>query len=77
MMTSFAFILGVIPLAVAEGAGALGRNAIGRAVCGGMLNETMIGIFVTPALFILFQMYSEWFGKTLKRVIGDRGNDGT
>jgi HAE1 family hydrophobic/amphiphilic exporter-1 len=77
MMTSYAFILGVIPLAMATGAGAMGRNAIGSAVCGGMLNETMIGIFITPALFILFQMNSERFAKLLKKVIGETGNDGT
>jgi multidrug efflux pump subunit AcrB len=77
MMTSYAFILGVIPLALATGAGAMGRNAIGSAVCGGMLNETMIGIFVTPTLFILFQMYSEGFAKLLKKIIGETGNDGT
>lgn len=77
MMTSYAFILGVLPLAVATGAGALGRNAIGIAVCGGMLNETMIGIIVTPLLFILLQNYSEWFAKFLKMLIGETGNDGS
>ncbi|MGL4944298.1 MAG: efflux RND transporter permease subunit [Thermoguttaceae bacterium] len=77
MMTSYAFILGVLPLAVATGAGALGRNAIGIAVCGGMLNETMIGIFVTPLVFIILQSYSEWFAKFLKAIIGDTGNDGS
>ncbi len=53
MMTSFAFILGVVPLAIATGAGANGRRAIGTAVLGGMIEETMIGIIVTPVLFLL------------------------
>ena len=60
MMTSYAFILGVLPLVFAQGAGAAGRRAIGTAVCGGMLTETMVGIFVTPVLFVLLQSISEW-----------------
>ncbi len=60
MMTSYAFILGVLPLVFAKGAGAAGRQAIGTAVCGGMLTETMVGIFVTPVLFVLLQSVSEW-----------------
>ena len=60
MMTSYAFILGVLPLVFAKGAGAAGRQAIGTAVCGGMLTETMVGILVTPVLFVLLQSISEW-----------------
>jgi len=60
MMTSYAFILGVLPLVFAKGAGAAGRQAIGTAVFGGMLTETMVGIFVTPVLFVLLQSVSEW-----------------
>ena len=60
MMTSYAFILGVLPLVFAKGAGAAGRQAIGTAVFGGMLTETMVGIFVTPVLFVLMQSVSEW-----------------
>lgn len=54
MMTSFAFILGVLPLAFATGAGAVSRNAVGMPVCGGMLTETLIGVYVTPVLFVLW-----------------------
>ncbi|MDR0336930.1 MAG: efflux RND transporter permease subunit [Planctomycetaceae bacterium] len=54
MMTSFAFILGVIPLVLATGAGAVSRNAIGTPVCGGMLMETFVGVYVTPVLVVLW-----------------------
>src|SRR6185369_5497734 len=48
LMTSFAFILGVVPLAVAKGAGAEMRQALGIAVFAGMLGVTVFGIFLTP-----------------------------
>jgi HAE1 family hydrophobic/amphiphilic exporter-1 len=54
MMTSFAFILGVVPLVIATGAGAVSRNAIGTPVCGGMLMETFVGVYVTPVLVVLW-----------------------
>ncbi len=69
MMTSFAFILGIFPLLIASGAGANSRHAIGTPVFGGMLTETMVGIYVTPVLFVLLTAWSEafakWIGKTL------------
>jgi HAE1 family hydrophobic/amphiphilic exporter-1 len=52
MMTSFAFIIGVVPLAIATGAGAACRNSIGSPVLGGMLMETFIGVYVTPVLVV-------------------------
>jgi len=61
MMTSFAFILGIVPLVVASGAGAVSRHAIGTPVCGGMLTETLVGIYVTPVLFVLLITCSESF----------------
>ncbi|MBQ1454647.1 MAG: efflux RND transporter permease subunit [Thermoguttaceae bacterium] len=70
MMTSFAFILGVVPLAIASGAGANSRRAIGTAVCGGMLEETMIGIVVTPVLFVLLTRVSEWTMKKFHAALG-------
>lgn len=74
MMTSFAFILGVVPLAIASGAGANSRQAIGTAVCGGMLEETLIGILVTPVLFILLTSAAETCMKTFRRLlIGKQG----
>ncbi|PZU10192.1 efflux RND transporter permease subunit [Sphingomonas sp.] len=53
LMTSFAFILGVLPLAISTGAGANSRIAIGTAVIGGMLTATLLAIFYIPLFFIL------------------------
>jgi HAE1 family hydrophobic/amphiphilic exporter-1 len=52
-MTSFAFILGVLPLAFATGAAAESRRTIGWTVFGGMLAATTLAIFVVPVLFVL------------------------
>jgi hydrophobe/amphiphile efflux-1 (HAE1) family protein len=52
LMTSMAFVLGVLPLAIATGAGAGGRVAIGTGVIGGMLTATLLAIFLVPAFFI-------------------------
>jgi HAE1 family hydrophobic/amphiphilic exporter-1 len=53
LMTSFAFIAGLIPLMLANGAGAIGNKTIGTAAAGGMLSGTIIGLIVIPGLFIL------------------------
>ncbi|NMN04494.1 MULTISPECIES: efflux RND transporter permease subunit [unclassified Novosphingobium] len=53
LMTSLAFVFGVLPLAVATGAGAGGQNAIGRAVVGGMLSATVLAIFLVPMFFVV------------------------
>jgi HAE1 family hydrophobic/amphiphilic exporter-1 len=63
MMTSFAFILGVTPLIVMGGAGANSRSTIGSCVFGGLLTETMVGVYVTPVLFVLMQRMADWFEK--------------
>ncbi len=55
LMTSFAFILGVVPLVIAEGAGAEMRRALGIAVFAGMLGVTAFGIFLTPVFFLVIQ----------------------
>ncbi len=52
-MTSFAFIFGVLPLAISTGAGANSRIAIGTAVIGGMLSATFLAIFYIPLFFVL------------------------
>ena len=54
-MTSFAFICGLIPLIFATGAGALGNRSIGTAAVGGMLIGTIVGIFLIPGLYIIFE----------------------
>jgi multidrug efflux pump len=53
LMTSFAFIFGVFPLAIATGAGANSRIAIGTSVIGGMLTATILAIFYIPLFFVL------------------------
>ncbi|MBY9063743.1 efflux RND transporter permease subunit [Sphingomonas yunnanensis] len=53
LMTSLAFVFGVMPLAVSTGAGAGGQNAIGRAVVGGMLSATVLAIFFVPMFFVV------------------------
>jgi multidrug efflux pump len=54
-MTSFAFILGVVPLVIARGAGAEMRRALGLAVFSGMLGVTFFGIFLTPVFYYVIQ----------------------
>jgi hydrophobic/amphiphilic exporter-1 (mainly G- bacteria), HAE1 family len=61
IMTSMAFILGVMPLVLATGAGAVARNTIGFTVLGGMIASTSISIFIVPVLFVLFTKFS--YGK--------------
>jgi HAE1 family hydrophobic/amphiphilic exporter-1 len=53
LMTSFAFILGVVPLITAAGAGSVARNVMGVAVFAGMLAATMIGVFIYPMLYVV------------------------
>lgn len=54
LMTSFAFIAGLLPLAMASGAGALGNRSIGTTAVGGMVVGTIIGVIVIPGLYVLF-----------------------
>jgi len=62
MMTSFAFIFGLAPLVIAEGAGALSRRAVGTPVFGGMIAASFVGIFVIPMLYVVFQWLRERTG---------------
>lgn len=59
LMTSFAFIFGLLPLMLSTGAGALSNKSIGTAAIGGMLIGTLFGVFVIPVLFIVFQSIQE------------------
>lgn len=59
LMTSFAFILGLLPLMLSSGVGASGNTSIGTGAVGGMLIGTLFGVFVIPALFIIFQSLQE------------------
>lgn len=63
IMTSFAFILGVVPLTIAEGAGAAGQRALGTAVFGGMIASTLLAVFFVPIFFVVFQRLGERFSR--------------
>ncbi|WP_209596002.1 multidrug efflux RND transporter permease subunit [Ruegeria sp. HKCCSP351] len=60
MMTALSFLLGVVPLLAANGAGAASQKAIGVAVFGGMLAATLVGVIVVPVLYALMQSMREW-----------------
>ena len=66
LMTSFAFILGVLPLAFATGAGALGRRSVGTTIVGGMLFSTILNLFFIPVLYVIV--------KTLLEAVSPRKN---
>src|SRR5205809_6945312 len=59
-MTSFAFILGSLPLVVASGAGAASRHSIGTTVVGGMLAVTVLGALLVPAFYVAAERLAEW-----------------
>jgi HAE1 family hydrophobic/amphiphilic exporter-1 len=75
LMTSFAFIFGLLPLAVAHGAGAIGNKSIGISAIGGMLVGTLIGVLIIPTLFIIFQGLQERVGKHKIVTTDDNLND--
>jgi multidrug efflux pump len=64
LMTSFAFILGVLPLAISSGAGANARHAIGTGVIGGMVFATFLGLLFVPIFFV-----------AIRRMLGDRTDE--
>ena len=63
LMTSFAFIVGLLPLVFATGIGARGNNAIGTGAVGGLLIGTIFGVFVIPILYIFFQWIQDKMNK--------------
>ncbi|WEX10752.1 efflux RND transporter permease subunit [Chelativorans sp. AA-79] len=60
LMTALGFIFGIVPLAIATGAGAGAGRALGVTILGGMLGATTIGLFIIPGLFVVFQHLAEW-----------------
>lgn len=70
LMTSFAFIAGLIPLMLASGAGAVGNRTIGAAAAGGMLFGTLFGVIIIPGLYVVFATLAEKFArKDIKEAI--------
>jgi len=66
LMTSFAFILGVLPLFFATGAGALGRRSVGTVIVGGMLVSTVLNLLFIPALYVIMESLIEKLSKKKK-----------
>ena len=67
LMTSFAFIAGLIPLLLASGAGAIGNKTIGAAAAGGMLFGTIFGVILIPGLYVVFASISDRWKKTNRK----------
>lgn len=77
LMTSFAFIVGLLPLTMAKGGSALGNRSIGTGALGGMLTGVILGVFIIPVLFIIFQnLHEKISGKTAKHEL-EEGHDNT
>jgi len=76
MMTSFAFIMGLVPLVVAVGPGAGSMVAVGVPVLAGMLAATLVGIFLIPMLFVAFQWLRERTGWRPPQPAGDGARQG-
>ena len=70
LMTAFAFILGVVPLAIAHEAGAASQRSLGTAVAAGMLVATALGVFLIPALYVAIQGGTEWITRSKKKPVG-------
>src|SRR5579862_3260327 len=71
LMTSFAFILGVVPLMVAHGAGQEGRHSVGTTVFGGMIMSTLLNLFFIPVLYLIIEGWREKRGVSVEREIGE------
>ncbi len=67
LMTSFAFVAGLLPLMMASGAGAIGNRTIGSAAAGGMLLGTIFGVLIIPGLYVVFATLEEKIRKTGKK----------
>jgi HAE1 family hydrophobic/amphiphilic exporter-1 len=70
LMTSFAFILGVLPLVLATGAGAFSRKSIGITVATGMLASTCLAVLFVPSFFVVVRRFEEWRAARKSKVAG-------
>ena len=77
MMTSFAFILGLLPLVIATGASQLARRDVGTPVFGGMIAASFLGIFVIPPLYVVFQALRERLRPSTRPQEIEEGKGGT
>jgi len=69
LMTSFAFVLGVLPLYFASGAGKIGRHSVGTAIVGGMLFSTILNLFFIPVLYVIVKTLLISFSKRKPRPV--------
>jgi len=76
MMTSLAFIFGMIPLATAQGAGAAGQQVLGTAVLGGMITATLFNNLFVPPFYVILQGFSEWLGRKKRSEPGPASQPG-
>ena len=67
LMTSFAFILGMLPMVTANGAGASSRISLGSTVLGGMITSTFLAVLFVPTFFVVVQNMSEWWAGRKKK----------
>jgi HAE1 family hydrophobic/amphiphilic exporter-1 len=74
IMTSFAFIMGVMPLVVATGAGDGARQALGVAVCGGMITSTVLAVFFVPVFYVAVQTLIETISGPPKQLAAEHGH---
>ena len=70
MMTSFAFILGVVPLVLATGAGANARKSIGITVFSGMIASTCLAVLFVPTFFVVVQRFENWLAERKGKKVG-------
>jgi multidrug efflux pump len=71
LMTSFAFILGVVPLVIAVGAGAASRRALGTTVFGGMNAATLLAIFIVPVLFVVVERLGAGRKESIEKILSE------
>jgi len=71
-MTSFAFILGVLPLVLASGAGASARKSIGITVFTGMVASTCLAVLFVPSFFVVVQRFEEWHKARKRPALADK-----
>ncbi|HEY9783933.1 MAG TPA: efflux RND transporter permease subunit, partial [Candidatus Obscuribacterales bacterium] len=67
MMTTFAFVMGILPLVFATGAGANARHSLGTAVCGGMIGSSILTLFIVPVVYVLMDSITGIFGRKGRR----------
>jgi hydrophobic/amphiphilic exporter-1 (mainly G- bacteria), HAE1 family len=75
LMTTFAFVMGIIPLLFAEGAGANSRHSLGTAVCGGMIVSSIMSLYVVPVVYVLKDSIAHLFRKEGKVTRKSRGTE--